>query len=116
MHEMSIALELLEQVLAIAKKNSLNNVSEIEIEAGMLRLIEPEAMRLAWESACEGTAAAGSALILKEIPPSANCRNCKYDFLPSIVDFRCPKCNKADIEIINGNEIILKSVSGDKME
>lgn len=116
MHEMSIALELLEQVLSISKENNLNRVSEIEIEAGMLKFIEPEAMRLAWESACEGNITEGSSLILKEIPPSAKCINCDNIFQPHIDDFRCPKCGTADIEITGGNEIILRSVSGDKID
>ena len=116
MHEMGIAFDLIEQVLKIGKQNNLSSISEIEVEAGVLRLIEPEAIRLAWESVCEGTIAAGSALKLSEVSPSAKCRICQKTFTPQMDDFRCPHCATADIELISGNDLILKSITGDKTE
>ena len=62
MHEMSIATGLIEQVLKIANENNLSRVDEVEIEAGQLRFIIPEAMYTAFEAVSEGTIAAGAKL------------------------------------------------------
>ena len=114
MHEMGIAIDLIEQVLKVGKENNLKSISEIEIEAGVLRLIEPEAMQVAWKSVCEETIAEGSTMKLSEIAPSAKCRKCNNMFTPEMDDFRCPKCSIADVELISGNDLILKSITGDK--
>jgi hydrogenase nickel incorporation protein HypA/HybF len=116
MHEMGIAVDLIEQVLKIGKQNNLISISEIEVEAGALRLIEPEAMCIAWESVCDNTIAAGSMLKLSEVSPSASCRKCKNTFTPKIDDFRCTQCGMADIDLIGGNDLLLKSITGDKKE
>lgn len=114
MHEMGIAIDLIEQVLKIGKDNNLKLISEIEIEAGILRLIEPEAMQIAWKSVSEGTIAEGSTIKLSEIPLSAKCRKCKNTFTPHMDDFRCPKCSRADVDLTSGNDLVLKSVTGEK--
>lgn len=113
---MGIAIDLIEQVLKVGKENNLESISEIEVEAGVLRLIEPEAMEIAWKSVCEGTIAEGSTMKLSEITPSAKCRKCKNTFTPQMDDFRCPNCLIADVDLTSGNDLILKSITGEKKD
>ena len=116
MHEISIATELINQVLGLVIQHNLVKVDEVEIEVGILRQVVPEAMDMAWETISEGTSAEGSKLKLVEIAASAECRSCSCVFQPEIYNFLCPQCHQADIRIEIGNEIILKSLSGETME
>ncbi|MHC4942231.1 MAG: hydrogenase maturation nickel metallochaperone HypA [Planctomycetota bacterium] len=113
MHEFSIATALIEQVLAVAKVNQLDTVREVELDVGALQLVVPEALEAAFEAVCEGTPAAGAKLIQQEVPPKARCRDCGRIFIASIDRFQCEHCGEANTELVEGREIILKSISGD---
>ena len=112
MHEMSIAISLIEQIEKQAFANNLMRVDEIEIETGMLRQVIPEVMQEAFKVASEETIANGAILNIIEVKPLVKCRQCKNEYEPTLNDFLCPQCKLADVDIIIGNEIILKSITG----
>ena len=53
-------------------------------------------------------------LELEIIPVEALCRHCGERFAPGANDFLCPRCERADAEIIAGDDIVLSSVSGER--
>ena len=110
MHEMSIAVELLRELELLVETNNVKCVTEFTVSAGQLRGIVPEALDMAFASLSEDTCAAGAKLNLEFVPPLAQCRQCNNCFGPENDYYLCPRCNKADVEIIEGNDIILKSV------
>ena len=112
MHEMSIAESLMDQIIDIAETNHMESVAEVELETGHLRQVIPEVMREAFLAVTQGTIADGAELIINEVAPLAACRQCKGGFTPQIDDFLCPQCRQADVDILKGDEIILKSVVG----
>lgn len=116
MHEMSIAMSLIGQVLHQADANHLSQVQEIVLDVGEQRQIVPEALHMAFRAVAAETCAAGARLDLHEIPVRARCRSCGEDFAPAIDDYRCPACGLADIDFIQGNDIILRSLSGEQEE
>ena len=111
MHEMSIAVELLRELESLVKTNDVTRVTEFTVSVGQLRGIVPEALDIAFESLSEDTCAAGAKLNLEVVSIVAQCQQCKNSFEPGADYFLCPKCNKADVEIVEGNDIILKSVT-----
>jgi len=111
MHELSIAISLVEQIVKVAEKNGMPRVDEIELETGVLRQVIPEMMQTAFQEATDGTIASGAVLKIKEVPAQARCRQCGLDFEPELLNFLCPKCQIADTEVLSGHEVILKSVS-----
>lgn len=110
MHEMSIAVELLRELELLVKTNGVNRVTEFTVSAGQLRGVVPEALDMAFASVAEATCAAGAKLNLEFITALAQCRQCNNRFEPGTDYYLCPKCNKANVQIIEGNDIILKSV------
>ena len=110
MHEMSIAIELLRAVERVAAENDAVAVDRIELEVGVMRMIVPEALRMAWSFAAEGTPAEGAELAVTEVPLKGRCRDCGTEFAPGIDTYLCPGCDKADVEIVEGNDILLRSV------
>jgi hydrogenase nickel incorporation protein HypA/HybF len=112
MHEMSIAMELLDQLERLADEHGLARIETVRLEAGTLRGIVPEAMTLAFEAAAAGTRAEGASLELAIVPAEAVCRLCEKRFEPELFSFLCPACGRADVRLVRGNDIILASVTG----
>ena len=111
MHEMSIATELLREVLAAAAPHAPARVTEVEVAAGEMQQIVPEALEAAWQSLAAGTPAEGAVLHLTETPIEACCRACGRRFQPRLTDFACPCCGQADVDIVAGRDIILTSLT-----
>jgi len=118
MHEMSIAEALLSQVLEIARENRMSSIRKVELDVGVMQLIEPDALKLCFEAICRGTSAEGVELIQQDIPVVARCGGCGHLYNPDIdlYIYVCDRCGKAEPEIEQGHEIILKSLSGPEME
>ena len=110
MHELAIAMEIVEQAVRIAAENHATRIDTIEVEIGVLRQIVPEALELSFRAAAEGTTAEKAELKVAEERVVAVCNRCECMFLPAIDDFTCPQCKAADARVVAGNEIILKSL------
>ncbi|MFP4381768.1 MAG: hydrogenase maturation nickel metallochaperone HypA [Candidatus Sumerlaeia bacterium] len=116
MHEMSIASSLFQQVEEITRDQAIHDVSEVEVEIGVLQLVVPEALVMAWDALRKDTCLQDATLKIVEVAPLARCRQCGKEFEPSVDMFLCPDCTIADVEILAGNDIILKSIIGEKEE
>ncbi len=110
MHEMSIAEGVLSAVLDAADGCGARRVDRVELIVGQMRLVVPEALVMAWQVISEGTIAAGAELAVTETPMEAQCRRCGRKFAPRIDNYLCPGCGQADVDILAGDDIILKSV------
>ncbi|HOO16161.1 MAG: hydrogenase maturation nickel metallochaperone HypA [Phycisphaerae bacterium] len=111
MHEMAIAASLVEHVLEVAQQNGAARVSAIELEIGALQLVVPEALELAFQAVTQGTLAEGATLKVTEIKAVAECRLCSTRFEAKIDDYLCPQCRQADVRLVAGNDILLKSIT-----
>jgi hydrogenase nickel incorporation protein HypA/HybF len=112
MHEMSIAMNLVAQLCDIADRNNVRQFERVELELGVLQLVEPEALRLAFAAASTDTPAAGAGLELTEVPARARCHGCGAEFAVAVDDYLCPQCGQANVELLAGNDIVLRSVTG----
>jgi hydrogenase nickel incorporation protein HypA/HybF len=110
MHELSIATEILQTVLRVAAEHGADRVEEVELEVGAMRLVVPEALGEAFKLLAEGTPAEGARFNQVEVPLRATCRHCQRPFEPRLDNFLCPGCGQAEVDIVGGNDIILKSV------
>jgi hydrogenase nickel incorporation protein HypA/HybF len=113
MHEMSIAVAIQEQVLAVARQNNLQRVTRVQLRIGELRLIVPEALSAAWEAARDGTLTQTAMLEMIEVPARARCRKCGHEYRPQWPVFLCPACNQASVEILAGEELLLEEITGE---
>ena len=112
MHELSIAVSLVEQIEEIAKKNQLSSIEKVEIETGVLRQVIPEIMQTAFTEASAGTIASGIALGIKEKEAVARCLLCDCTFEPETDNFTCDHCGRAEVEILQGDQITFASLTG----
>ena len=115
MHELSIAMGVIEQVeqqLQLADAGG-GKVLSITILVGEFSLVDKEALTGAFELAAEGSVASGARLVIEEAKAVAACRHCAERFHPDIADFRCPKCGMAAADIVTGKELNLVSIEVD---
>ena len=94
MHEMSIAVELMDQLQALAAGNGLTTIESVSISAGALRAIVPEALDMAFEAVAAGTCAAGAKLALEIVAPAKSPVERADNFRS---DYRIPQMFRADL-------------------
>jgi hydrogenase nickel incorporation protein HypA/HybF len=116
MHEMSIAVALLERVLDEAAKGGLRTVTRISVDVGALQSVEPELLAEALTAAAHGSAAQGAQLELRIRPAKALCLACGAHFQPNYRDYACPRCGKAEVQIQEGRDLFLLELSGEAAE
>ncbi|MAG21658.1 MAG: hydrogenase maturation nickel metallochaperone HypA [Candidatus Marinimicrobia bacterium] len=110
MHEMSIALSIVDIASKTATNNQAHKVSEIEVEIGVLAGVVIDSLEFCFDAACKGTLAQDARLDIVSIPAKGRCHNCQQDceidgYLPS-----CPVCGGFKIDITQGKELTVKSV------
>ncbi len=113
MHELSIASQLVDQVIQHAQANDAIHVREVIVKVGAMQLVVPEALHTAFEAVTEGTIAEGATLEIREVQPMAKCRACRNEFSPEIGNYVCPQCGQANAQIIQGNDIVLHTIECD---
>lgn len=115
MHEMSVAIALLDRILEEAQRGGLGGVTRAKVELGALQSIEPELLREAFGAAAQGSLAQGASLELELGQARARCLACGQVFQPSFRDYSCPGCGKAEVKVESGREMYLLSLSGDPL-
>ncbi|MFC1805551.1 hydrogenase maturation nickel metallochaperone HypA [Planctomycetota bacterium] len=113
MHEMSIAVALMQQLEAVAAEHGVERIEAVTVRAGVFHQLVPEALALAFQAVAEGTRAEGATLSLEVAPALAECRQCGLRFEPELDRFLCERCGEADVELVEGNDIVLTSVTCD---
>ena len=110
MHEMSIAASLVDHVLEIGREQRARRIEVVEVEVGVLRQVVPGALQVAFAALTVDTVAEGAVLQLTETKAVAQCRSCQVRYDVAIDCYLCPRCHQADVQVLSGNDIVLKSV------
>ena len=110
MHELSIAIQIVEMAEEETRKAGCSYVMEIELEVGTLSGVEMEALEFAMESAVIGSLAEKAHIRIHRIPAMARCNQCERKFPVEDLFTLCPDCQSYDTQLIRGNELRLKSL------
>src|ERR1700722_6971403 len=106
MHELSIAMSIVEMAQEEAEQRSGAQITAVHLKLGALSGIVKEALLSSYEMACEGTALSGSHLIIEEVPVVVFCPKCQAQRpLSSLQLFCCAECGTPTSEIVQGKEI-----------
>ncbi|MBI4582117.1 MAG: hydrogenase maturation nickel metallochaperone HypA [Planctomycetes bacterium] len=116
MHEVPIATAIVEQAIQAVAPHRATRIDLVEVQIGRMRQIAPEALQVAFAAVSEGTIAQGARLEIAEIEMEAVCRKCGQRFRPEIGLYVCPKCHQADVQIVAGHDMILKSITAQTPE
>jgi hydrogenase nickel incorporation protein HypA/HybF len=77
MHELSIALSIVEMAQEEAERRGQAQVLAVHLRLGMLSGVVKEALLSSYEMACEATPLEGSQLVIEEIPVEVFCPKCQ---------------------------------------
>jgi hydrogenase nickel incorporation protein HypA/HybF len=111
MHELSIAIGIVELAEKEAHKAGGNTIEDIELVIGKISGIELEALEFVWPSAVKDTMLENSVMKIISIAGLAKCVDCNHEFKIEHLYDSCPKCNSYFKDIIEGKEMYLKSIS-----
>lgn len=113
MHEISVIASLFDTLLAQAKAHNARAVTLVKLDVGALSGVVPELLESAFEMYKKGTIAERAVLVIERRPFRVRCRACgtvetREDFV-----FACPACRSADLEVVQGTELILERIEAE---
>lgn len=114
MHEMSIAMAVIEQVEQAARSAGATGVHSVHLQVGELAGVVPDALSFGFGLGCEGTLLAGARLVTETVPGRARCLPCADEWAVGMPpDLCCPVCGTAAAELVSGRELQIAGVRFD---
>jgi hydrogenase nickel incorporation protein HypA/HybF len=111
MHELSIALSLIDAAAEKAAELGAVRVEAIHLKLGALSGVVREALLFSFDLAAAGTPIEGARLEIEDIPVAVFCQTCNTEQeLPSIQRFRCPVCDTPTPDVVRGRELELAAL------
>lgn len=110
MHELSIAISIVEIAEEYAVKNKAVEVKEIEIEIGSLAGVVIDALDFAMGAAIKNTICERSKWTIIETPAKSICPLTQKEYVVEQLYEPCPYCNEYGHDLIQGRELRVKSL------
>jgi len=111
MHELSIALSILDVAEEEAARHGDAPVEAIHIRMGPLSGVVKEALLSAYELATEKTPFEHSRLIIEEVPIVIYCSKCQAErSVQSVQWFCCAECGTPASQVLRGRELELAAL------
>jgi hydrogenase nickel incorporation protein HypA/HybF len=111
MHELSIALQVLDLAAQQAKRHGSARVAAVHVRLGPLSGVVKEALVSAYELAREGSGLDDSRLVVEEAPIQIWCAACDARRgVVSMVDLRCEVCGALAQRLLAGRELELTAL------
>lgn len=106
MHEVSIALGLLEFATEYCEKEGYKGIESIKVKIGRASGVLPDSLLFAFDAVKIGTIAEKTTLTIEEIPISGFCDSCQSNFtVEDAYIVSCPSCGGNSLRIKTGREL-----------
>lgn len=106
MHELSIALSIVDVAAEEAERQGGGRVVAVHLKLGPLSGVVKEALTSAFELAREGSPLADCELIVEEVAVAAYCPACAAERpVASVQQMTCPDCGTPMPEVVRGREL-----------
>jgi len=118
MHELSIAMSLIELASNELKKNGGSKILALNVKLGPLSGVVKEALLAAYQLAVSETDMSGAVLNVEDVPVTVFCSDCsQISTLPGnfggSLRFVCGYCGKATSDVRSGADLDLVSMEID---
>ena len=111
MHELSIALGIVEIGSEEAQRHMASSVTAVHIRLGPLSGVAREALESAFELAREHTLLANARLVIQETEVIAHCPRCASPGrVVAPAELRCIRCGSLTTEVLGGNDFELRAM------
>jgi len=108
MHELSIAISLIEVANAEMEQQGVTRVAALHLRLGPLSGVVRYALEFSYEVAASGTPLEGSRLVIEEVPVIVFCSSCQQQRQVDDVQYLCcPACGGLTPEVVQGRELQL---------
>ena len=106
MHEVSIALSLLDIVVKKCREEGYHAIDSVRVRVGKASGILPEAFSFALEVAKKETIARGAEFVIETVPLGGLCNGCGSHFeVEATYVLECPVCGSPSLKIQKGYEL-----------
>ncbi len=117
MHELSIAVSIVEAVTESASAYPGARVKKVRLRVGALASVVDDSLQFCWELATEGSPLAGSSLVINRLPVIVHCDACGVDAeIEGVQSFRCPHCGEPAADLRQGRELEIESIELEEPE
>ena len=113
MHEMTIAMNIVDIVCKQANYENALKINSVDLEIGELSGIMIDSLEFCFDAACKNTIAEDANLNIHTINAEAFCKTCKNNFNIESDFSPCPTCKDFDYEMKKGKELSIKSFNID---
>ncbi|MEV1065700.1 hydrogenase maturation nickel metallochaperone HypA [Streptomyces sp. NPDC050263] len=112
MHEMSVALAVIDQVeTAAAEAGDVTAVRSVRLQVGELAGVVPDSLAFCFELACAGTLLEGAELVTEAVPGRACCTSCAHAWAVGMPPrLTCPACGGTQTDLLAGRELRIVGV------
>lgn len=112
MHEVSIALGMVEELARIARENNAKKITGVKLKIGKMSGIVTESLIFAFDVVkLEHPFLSSAEVIIEEVPLVFACRTCGKEFETDLLPFAaCPECNSYNLKILSGEEQHIENV------
>ncbi len=114
MHELSIAVDLIDAASERAREEGAAHIRAVYLRIGPLSGVVIRALESAFEIASQGTLADGAVLDVEEVPVILYCGSCGDEkAIEDVISFCCPDCGLPSADIRSGRELEVKALEID---
>ena len=110
MHEVSIALAVVDELAARIPDDGTEKITAVYLRVGKLTAVDIRAMEFAWDLVTEGTLASSSRLEIETVPLKIFCKSCASERIVDGVLPVCPSCGSSSDAITGGRELLISAV------
>ena len=110
MHEYVLAQNILNKILERAKERGLKQISYARVSVGETLLHDKTELEELFIQVSKGTLAHGINLDINITPLKAVCDDCGKEFDAKIKRFDCSKCGSRNIQIVQGNDLVIEEL------
>lgn len=106
MHELSIALNIVEGVLEELHARGEGQVETVHIRVGRLSGVDKDALAFSYGVACQNTPIAKSRLLIEDVDVTIFCPNCKTErHVLAFPALACAECGSPAEKVLRGKEL-----------
>lgn len=110
MHELTLALNIVQILEEQAVEHRFNRVKQVWLEIGALSCVEESALLFGLDSASRNTLAEGAAFHLVLKPAAGWCHECGDTFVTHQHTAACPVCGSAQIHCERGDDLRIREL------
>lgn len=107
MHELSVTTAVVDTAVRHAAGR---RVTKVHLLVGRLRQVVPGSLAFYWSVVTRDTLCEGATLEQQIVPGRLRCETCGWDWTVETPAFRCPCCDGASVEILQGSELEVESI------